>query len=199
MKLEVKRFEDMIQGGLEREFLKWLGVQFDDSQFVLPRPANASMCLESRWIAQSAICHENALFDPFFWRQISDVQGSKDGVSEAMAQRIWCNWNKVMNAFLESFGQPMYRFDEGFKPIHVEGLWPPSHINEWRTMLLSMSMSSAKRIHRVMQNLQPDISVSEWPAEVQGRFKQLKRMIWLRAHCPKVVSAMGIRLVHTGR
>lgn len=199
MKLEVKRFEDMIQGGLEKEFLRWLGVQFDDSQFVLPRPANSSMCLESRWIAQSAIRHEGALFDPFFWRQISDFQGTKDGLSAAMAQRIWGHWGELTNAFLESFGQPIYRFDEGFKPIQVERLWPPSHFNEWRTMLLSMSRSSAKRIHRVMQNFQPDIPVLEWPAEVQGRFKQLQRMIWLRANCPKVLSKMGIWLVHKGR
>ncbi|MGB1075494.1 MAG: hypothetical protein ACPGYK_04835 [Flavobacteriales bacterium] len=199
MKLEIKRYEDMLQGGLGKEFLTWLGVQYDDSQVVLPPPVNASMCLESRWIAQSAIRYENALFDPLFWYQISDLPGTKDGVSAAMAQRIWGQWGESMNAMLESFDQPMYSFDEGFKPVVVERLWPSSCLNAWRTRVLSLSRSSAKRIHRVMQNLQPDIPVSEWPAEVQSRFKQLKHMIWLRAHFPKVVSSLGIWLVYTER
>ena len=112
---------------------------------------------------------------------------------------IWGQWGESMNAMLESFDQPMYSFDEGFKPVVVERLWPSSCLNAWRTRVLSLSRSSAKRIHRVMQNLQPDIPVSEWPAEVQSRFKQLKHMIWLRAHFPKVVSSLGIWLVYTER
>ena len=184
---EVRRFEDLRDEHLELGFLRWLGLPTENFDTTAPKKTiNSSVSLETKWIFTTAGSLEHGTWDYKFWQALRDFPGTKDGWQEEEARARWASFADGENSYLASVGLKMYAFEEGFRPMHLEQLWPEAFCDAWKKRLETLSRAHVKRMLAVLQNLQPEVEPGEWPEEARGRFERLKRVTWKRAYLPKV-------------
>jgi hypothetical protein len=183
---EVRRFEDLRDEGIELGFLRWLGVPAEDLEATARETFNPSVSLETKWIFTTAGQLERGTWDYKFWHAILGFPGTRDGWKEEEARAHWARIGDLENAYLAAIGLKTYSFEEGFRPIRLEQLWPEAYCEAWKKRLRTLPRARVRRMLAVLQNLQPQVAQEEWPEEARARFERLKRTTWQYAYLPKV-------------
>ena len=140
---DVRRFEDLRDEGLELGFLRWLGVPAEDLEETARKTINPSVSLETKWIFTTAGQLERGTWDYKFWHAILGFPGTRDGWKEEEARAHWASIGDLENAYLAAIGLKTYSFEEGFRPIRLEQLWPEAYCEAWKKRLRTLPRSRA--------------------------------------------------------
>lgn len=183
---EVQRFEDFRDEGLELGFLRWLGLTTQGLVTTAQQSINPSLSLETKWVFITAGQLEGGTWDHKFWDVIADFPGTPDGWKEEEARAHWASIANRENAYLASVGLNTYSFEEGFRPMRLEQIWPEAYCEAWMKRLKMLPRARARRMLAVLENLRPEVAQGDWPEEARARFERLKRETWRYASLPKV-------------